>query len=621
MQFFKTVDNENYLRLDDEEGASITLFKLRDVATIISIIVPKADRREGIGTALLAAAESELKQAGIRRIDVDFADTIPGISNFFKNVGYRVQSVTPIVSVNLVSTLSSQIVKRTILTEIGGAYFVPFSDFTVEQWDELLDIFASIDLRLTSTDMTHFFFEGSGVVYDDNEDIKSFVLCTESDGTIHVDMLLGTGAVKPQFILEAVRGMILGIINAGGTSLFSRLTMVAANPKIDGLLKKALDNKNADSKEQIGTAIYAYKEDIGNLKNDAIVEDEPDEDMEDHWRRELKKVPMQSNIGWKLAWYRSHKYVNISAEKNIDKSDKKSSKLSQKGKDDRNSLKYDDIYRINEDNIEEFAEDLDKNTAANISRIFYRGIANLTDASEKNVIVYELKNLEDEAETEAQIVFLSLKDRNSGEKLLSALSNEFSYHEVKRVYFELDELSDLEMELLIKAGFGVREQESICIEVKAKELTALPAAMLKPANDSITNIGRLTPNAFRRGITNTLFHGKNGALEDIFFLPKDFYENEISSCAIYDNKVLGMLLLNKAADDKLYVDLLFSAGGNSKMDIANMLRFSIRKILENYPDDTVIVIPRYDEKKNIVIKTIFPNNKGKNVMFGERRID
>ncbi|MBR1856887.1 MAG: hypothetical protein IJ803_07415 [Oribacterium sp.] len=57
MHIFKTVDMDGYLRIEEECGAAVTLIVRESLANIIALFVPKSDRREGIGMALLAAAE------------------------------------------------------------------------------------------------------------------------------------------------------------------------------------------------------------------------------------------------------------------------------------------------------------------------------------------------------------------------------------------------------------------------------------------------------------------------------------------------------------------------------------------------------------------------------------
>ena len=100
MQFNKTVDNDGYIRIVEESEAAITLYVKRREARILSILVPKSDRREGIGSALLKAAEYEAWKHGARRFTADFSDEIRGMKEFFEKAGYTLEEQAPVCSID-----------------------------------------------------------------------------------------------------------------------------------------------------------------------------------------------------------------------------------------------------------------------------------------------------------------------------------------------------------------------------------------------------------------------------------------------------------------------------------------------------------------------------------------
>lgn len=80
-----------------ECGAGIAGFIItereNDLGHIITLDVAGAQRRRGIGTALLAAAETRMFEAGVRRVSLETAtDNLPAVA-FWQKHGYRTVAV------------------------------------------------------------------------------------------------------------------------------------------------------------------------------------------------------------------------------------------------------------------------------------------------------------------------------------------------------------------------------------------------------------------------------------------------------------------------------------------------------------------------------------------------
>jgi hypothetical protein len=280
----------------------------------------------------------------------------------------------------------------------------------------------------------------------------------------------------------------------------------------------------------------------------------------------------------------------------------------------------DNTVRITEENLSDFNTYLPADVYKNMPRPFYRGLAVKDGEDILAAIVWEYKNIEDEEETKAEIVWLDGEDKESLETLITEFTNEIKTEETEESYFEFGELPAKQKKVLLDAGFSVKDGESRDIVMTVSQIASFPFASKAPL-PYIRNIGTLEDKQFKRGITNSLFHKRKGLMEDILFLPKGWFDNDISGCVVADSKVMGLLLLHKSEDEVLYVDLLFSVGAEYKIDIVNLIRFSVSKTLEKYGPDTKVIIRRHSAETEALAKTLFPEKEGEKVVLGERRED
>ncbi len=157
MYIEKTVDTPSLLRLEEREGGScVTIRKNGSDAQILSIFVPKRDRREGIGSALLSVSETLLAEAGFKRIYVDFIDSIEGMAELFEGGGYAIKKEAPVISLDIPSLLQHKIVSSFLKKGSKEVIFEHFSDIPVSRIDEVLDRLSKIGIELGNADIARF---------------------------------------------------------------------------------------------------------------------------------------------------------------------------------------------------------------------------------------------------------------------------------------------------------------------------------------------------------------------------------------------------------------------------------------------------------------------------------
>ncbi len=278
------------------------------------------------------------------------------------------------------------------------------------------------------------------------------------------------------------------------------------------------------------------------------------------------------------------------------------------------------IEDITLENLEDYGQLLKPSMAENIGREYYNCIAAFDPLGDEvgAAMVWELKNTENPDETRAEIVYFGASEPAEGEELLREYGVRITDNWVKESFFELDGLSGEEKELLSEAGFQMEERESRDIMMTLAELNKL-SFVNKKISKYIISIGKLDFLQFRQGLTNCLFCGKNGLEEDLALLPADWYENNVSCCVVTDGKVNGLFLVHKMADGILMPVLLFAMGMEANRSMLDMICYSIRAASAIYPEDTLVLIRRHDEKTRALTAKLFPNRKGVTVTAGERK--
>jgi hypothetical protein len=253
-------------------------------------------------------------------------------------------------------------------------------------------------------------------------------------------------------------------------------------------------------------------------------------------------------------------------------------------------------------------------------RVFYRGLAvREDDVDVIAAIVWRYKYIEDNViDNEADIIWFMSKDSDAGDTLIKEYINEIATEDVVRSYFEFADLSDDDKAMFERNGFTITKQECMDLEIPVADVAATAFAAKKAAG-YVRSIEGLNEKQFKRGVTNCLFYNRKGILDDVAFLPKDWFDNQISACVVADDKVVGLFLLHKNAIGKLYVDLLFSSGAEYQIDMLNMIRFGIHACADKYPGETIAVVRRHSDETRELVSKLFPNVKGKEIFYGERR--
>ncbi len=276
------------------------------------------------------------------------------------------------------------------------------------------------------------------------------------------------------------------------------------------------------------------------------------------------------------------------------------------------------IVELTADNLEEFRDLIADEYLENIPREYCSGLVGLgsDEYDLKAALFWEVKNVErEDFPNLAEIRWFFAEDAECADLILDAFITHIDQDDVAEARFEMIDLKTHEKEALEEHGFQIEETEGINVIVTLKDLEKLSFIEKAPPR-YIKKIGDISTFQFKAGIMNSALHDRYGLLEDLPFLPMSWYEPDISSCVITDDKVTGLMLIHQVREGKHRVELLFSEKLDASINVLNMIRFSIRAGLKHYSSDDEIIICRHNNTVEELVKKLFPDLTGDTVMRG-----
>lgn len=277
-----------------------------------------------------------------------------------------------------------------------------------------------------------------------------------------------------------------------------------------------------------------------------------------------------------------------------------------------------EMIRITKRNREEYKRFLDADALQNIGRAYFRGllIEGASDEPEA-AMIWEYHAIDGEEDPVSEIAWFHAANEAAAEQLLSGYATEIEKREIFRSRFEFPHLSKDEEAAFLQAGFRLAEKKSGNIVTTVGELSAL-SLLSKKAPSGIVSLSEIDEEQFHTGVTSCLFYERKGMLEDLAFLPKDWFENEVSSCLLRKDRVKGFLLVHRAASGMLIADLLFSVGVWELFYDLQLIRHSVQAAARLYPPETKVLLRRHDVRTARLMRLLFPRRQGETVTVGRK---
>lgn len=276
-----------------------------------------------------------------------------------------------------------------------------------------------------------------------------------------------------------------------------------------------------------------------------------------------------------------------------------------------------EIIEVTKENADSLKELLGEDLAADMSRSFFKGLA-AVDEEERchGVLIYELLEVDSDEDTKSRIHHFS----GDTEEIKAMLHDEYrwavSEAEVGRSFFETAE--EETAAFFEKLGFTRETGESTALTITVAELDKLPVKRNAKLPEFIKSIREASVLQYRNFVKKTILRGNKGAVEDLAYLPVNWFERDASSCSVSDDKLDGVLLIRKTPSGELHPLLYTSFSPDYAKGLGYMLTQTVNYVREHYPPETRIVICRHNKKVVTLTKKLLAGFRGEEVMMGTR---
>lgn len=277
------------------------------------------------------------------------------------------------------------------------------------------------------------------------------------------------------------------------------------------------------------------------------------------------------------------------------------------------------IIKLNKENISDYRDHIGLDIAERAIRSFSHGLVAIDKDAPVASIVWEQKNIMSNEPCESLIFHFSAGDDEANELLLS----EYKKHMIDEdIYVSRAQIAAKghanEKKALQKAGFKVSLGEDDVVEVKLSVMLAMPlvAKVKKMAN--VHPLGEMPDIVFNENVRKMLFMKRYGLCEDIAFLQRSHFDEEISCYFEKDKDVRGLMLVHKTAEGSLRPELLTGWGSDFNKILPVLLVHSVIYAGEICDPGETVIIDRHNTQLLALVEKILPQKIGVPVYIGER---
>lgn len=168
-----------------------------------------------------------------------------------------------------------------------------------------------------------------------------------------------------------------------------------------------------------------------------------------------------------------------------------------------------------------------------------------------------------------------------------------------------------------KAGFSpeLMESDTICTELS--ELKTLPFMKAKSQND-VRMLKMMPKNGFYKEVRNMAMFGDHEMDPDLLYLPRTWFDSDVSCACYVNDEIAGMLLVHKRVSGSLEMVLMSAHGKGYQQIIADMIKQVVQSACSKYSMSTKFYITRCTIPAYALAEKLFPKILGMAVYSGIR---
>lgn len=277
------------------------------------------------------------------------------------------------------------------------------------------------------------------------------------------------------------------------------------------------------------------------------------------------------------------------------------------------------IVILDEDNIDMYTEYVTADVAENIGRTFHRGLLVTDEGTPVAGMVWVVRNVMQDADNESNIIWLRIDNRDYADELFAGYKSGISEDSVVKSNFSLPARMDsLEKDALADVGFSVKLMEGDIIKARLSEIADLAFIQKIKPKESIRPLKTITQRWFNAGVRHFMMRGLYGLCEDLPYLSRTYFENDVSCYSEDDDQINGLLLFHQNPSGGLVVVVMAAIGSDYGKIIPQMIRHAVTNALELYPPETEVLIDRHNYASLALSEKLFPRGFGTPVYIGSR---
>lgn len=278
-----------------------------------------------------------------------------------------------------------------------------------------------------------------------------------------------------------------------------------------------------------------------------------------------------------------------------------------------------ELIKLTEDNITDYAAYIGEDVAENIGRIYFRGILAVEGDAPVGGMIWQLRNMQEEDNHCSNIVWLVCSDEQIAEALFGKYNEMIREADVAMSTFTLPaKTSKVEKQILKDYGFSVALTEGDLLTARLSELMAIGFVKSMKQSENIKAIRDITQRGFNNALRRIISMGHVGTCDDISYLSRSYFENDVSVYAEDDGVINGMLLCHKRPSGKVEVCMLASMDKNNVKLLPQLIAAAAYNASELYPPETEIIIDRHNYAALALGEKLFPRGFGVPVYTGSR---